>query len=248
MKTILTAIAGALTCVMLSSSSQAAPRVAPNTLMSTLAQTCEEANVQARNMSKSENRLHLARAPDIKIRDDYVINVFFFDGDPVVKNVVAILEKGPEADEETPHITTICLNKTPHPPTTNKEGDIEFTAKLGENANIRFHLNKKAADAVHLERNRWKKNAQDSVAMLGPFKDGVTLVHPQPSQYPGCFDPTLVTVSGNNNEDLSFDFDHCLTSSKENVTYVYALYLDRRKHTGSWDTYEIDPQIINHAH
>jgi hypothetical protein len=207
--------------------------------------SCETAGLETQDSAKSQHHRLTLGAP-IKLKNGDLIEVYYLEGAPDNNNLVGIIEKGPETDEETPHIKRVCLNKKDNSPTPN-EGDIVFPTKLGQKANIRFHLNKLAGDEGHLELNSWMFKAANSLAMTGPFKgDKPVISKPtQPGTYPPCVKG--IAVSGAKREDLSFDFSECLASSTETVTYVYNLYLRRHRGDGNFENFKIDPQIINHG-
>jgi hypothetical protein len=243
MKTIPISFAAAFAGVIFISSAPAAKAANPRVSADVLTLSCQEAGLNVQDRTPMANQVSFTPGPPIKVREGYVIDVFYFNDDTGA--LVGILEKGPES-VETAHIKTICLNKKLHNPPSGVEGEIEITAHFGEPLNIRFHLNKKAGTG-YLGRTSWKVPPRDSVGMTGPYKKGQAQDLPTSGVYPSCLDPKLVNVTGKHKEDLSFDFDNCLAPSTDDVIYVYDLYLQRKKDDGTEETYSVDPQIINHG-
>jgi hypothetical protein len=245
MKTSVASLAGLLGCMAFSSISQAAQGNRPKTSTNTLSLGCQEAVTAARNKSASPSRIIFTPGPSVTVRDNYVIKVFSFKDDSQEHRVVGVIEKGPETDVETARITAICRDETLQPPHSANPGDIEFNGSLGDKVHIRFRLNKKVGDPGHLERHSWKRVGNDSVWMAGPFLPGAVQNYPNKKDWPTCLKPKRVKANGDN---LSFDFDSCLTSGKVDLTYIYVLHLDRKKDDGTLEDVVIDPQIINHPH
>lgn len=178
----------------------------------------------------------------ITVRDGYVIQVFFYptlDGEE--HRLVGIIEKGPPPGD--PRFTAICLNEQLHPATNNKPGDIEFKSAKGDPIRMRFHLNKDKTDPGYLPDTIWKRAAEDSIWIGGPYPSSNAIVQPGEKDWPTCLSKDSLKVDGSN---LEFDFQNCGDAGAGDAYYVYTVRMDRQKADGSYVNYEIDPQIINH--